>query len=78
MRGGGGWKRAYGSASEALPEETGSQQIGGTYGVPRQSSTLQWSNYCILGLEGETLAEGQLPTTREAVAEFFRVSREAT
>jgi hypothetical protein len=28
-------------ASEALPEETGSQQIGGTYGVPRQSSTLQ-------------------------------------
>jgi transposase len=33
----------------------------------------QWSNYCILGLEGETLAEGQLRTTREDVAEFFRV-----
>ena len=32
----------------------------------------QWSNYCILGLEGETLAEGQLQTTREDVAEFFR------
>jgi transposase len=32
----------------------------------------QWSNYCILGLEGETLAEGQLQTTREAVVEFFR------
>jgi transposase len=32
----------------------------------------QWSNYCILGLEGETLAEGKWPTTREAVAEFFR------
>ena len=32
----------------------------------------QWSNYCILGLEGETLAEGQLRTTREDVAEFFR------
>src|SRR6516225_559589 len=32
----------------------------------------QWSNYCILGLEGETLAEGQLRTTREEVAEFFR------
>jgi hypothetical protein len=22
----------------------------------------QWSNYCILGLEGETLAEGERPT----------------
>jgi len=33
----------------------------------------QWSNYCILGLEGETLAEGQLGTTREDVATFFRV-----
>jgi transposase len=32
----------------------------------------QWSNYCILGLEGETLAEGQLKTTREGVAEFFK------
>jgi transposase len=32
----------------------------------------QWSNYCILGLEGETLAEGQLGTTREDVAELFR------
>jgi transposase len=31
----------------------------------------QWSNYCILGLEGETLAEGPLRTTREDVAEFF-------
>ena len=32
----------------------------------------QWSHYCILGLEGETLAEGQLRTTRQDVAEFFR------
>ena len=32
----------------------------------------QWSNYCILGLEGEMLAEGQLRTTREDVAELFR------
>ena len=32
----------------------------------------QWSNYCILGLEGETLAEGQVRTTREDVAELFR------
>jgi hypothetical protein len=32
----------------------------------------QWSNYCILGLDGETLAEGQLPTTRQDFAEFFQ------
>ena len=32
----------------------------------------RWSNYCILGLEGETLAEGQLRTTQEDIAEFFR------
>ena len=28
----------------------------------------QWCHYCILGLEGETLAEGQLRTTQEAMA----------
>ena len=32
----------------------------------------QWSHYCILGLEGETLAEGQLRTTQEDIAEFFQ------
>ncbi len=32
----------------------------------------QWSNYCILGLEGETLAEGQLRTTQQDFAEFFQ------
>src|SRR5580693_8474288 len=32
----------------------------------------QWSNYCILGLEGETLAEGRLRTTREGLAELFQ------
>ena len=32
----------------------------------------QWSHYCILGLEGETLAEGQLRTTQEDLAEFFQ------
>src|SRR5262245_60276982 len=32
----------------------------------------QWSNYCILGLEGETLAEGQLRTTQEDVAALFQ------
>jgi transposase len=32
----------------------------------------QWSHYCILGLEGETLAEGQLRTTPQEVTEFFQ------
>jgi transposase len=32
----------------------------------------QWSNYCILGLSGETLTEGQFRTRREEVAEFFQ------
>src|SRR5262252_7924673 len=31
----------------------------------------QWSHYCILGLQGETLSEGQLPTREAEVAEFF-------
>ena len=31
----------------------------------------QWSNYCVLGLGGETLAEGQLRTKPEEVGEFF-------
>lgn len=31
----------------------------------------QWSNYCILGLGGETLAEGQFRTRRQETAEFF-------
>ena len=31
----------------------------------------QWSHYCILGLEGETLAEGQMRTTQQDVAGFF-------
>src|SRR5687767_524168 len=32
----------------------------------------KWSSYCIVGLEGETLTEGQLRTTQEDVAEFFQ------
>jgi len=32
----------------------------------------QWSHYCILGLEGETLAEGQVRTRQQDVAEFFQ------
>jgi hypothetical protein len=39
VRCGGGWKRIYGLAIEALPEETGSKQIGLTFEIPRQSST---------------------------------------
>src|ERR1035438_1671063 len=38
----------------------------------------QWSHYCILGLEGETLAEGQLRTTQEDIAEFFQADRKST
>ena len=32
----------------------------------------QWSHYCILGLEGETLGEGQMRTTPQDVAGFFQ------
>jgi len=32
----------------------------------------KWSNYCILGLQGETLSEGQLRTTPQDFAEFFQ------
>ena len=32
----------------------------------------QRSNYCILGLQGETLSEGQLQTREAEVAEFFQ------
>jgi transposase len=31
----------------------------------------QWSRYCILGLQGETLSEGNLQTRQTEVAEFF-------
>ena len=32
----------------------------------------QWSHYCILGLHGETLSEGQLQTREAEVGEFFQ------
>lgn len=32
----------------------------------------QWSNYCILGLRGETLTEGQLRTSPQPIGEFFK------
>ena len=31
----------------------------------------QWSNYCILDLEGEKLAEGQLRTTQQGLCRIF-------
>ena len=31
----------------------------------------QWSNYCILGLSGETFAEGQFRTSPQSIREFF-------
>ena len=51
---------------------------GNTVGPNRDRLTVgvdlgdRWSQYCILGLEGETLAEGQLRTTQEDVGEFFQ------
>jgi len=51
---------------------------GNTVGPNRDRLTLgvdlgdRWSQYCILGLEGETLAEGQLRTTQEDIGEFFQ------
>ena len=32
----------------------------------------QWSHFCILGLQGETLSEGQVQTREAEVAEFFQ------
>jgi hypothetical protein len=32
----------------------------------------KWSSYCILGLDGEVLAEGQLRTTQQDLEEFFQ------
>ena len=54
------------------------QRRGNTVGPNRDRLTVgvdlgdRWSQYCILGLEGETLAEGQLRTTQEDVREFFQ------
>jgi len=32
----------------------------------------QWSNFCIVGLDGETLTEGELRTTQQDFAELFQ------
>lgn len=31
----------------------------------------KWSNYCIVGLDGETLVEGELQTSQQGFSEFF-------
>jgi transposase len=31
----------------------------------------KWSNYCVLGLDGETLVEGELQTSQRCFSEFF-------
>jgi len=69
-----GAKSAQENGTEGKPQDAHQEVLGPnrdrlTVGVDLGD---QWSNYCILGLEGETLAEGQLRTTREEVAEFFR------
>jgi transposase len=63
-------KPAQAKATEGKPQSApGPNRDRLTVGVDLGD---QWSNYCILGVEGETLAEGQWRTTREDVAEFFR------
>ena len=62
---------------KAISSSAGKEQGGGlrpnldrlTVGVDLGD---QWSAYCILGLDGETLIEGQLQTTKPSVAEFFQ------
>ena len=60
----------------AAPSGEGRQQ--GMPGPNRERLTVgvdlgdRWSNFCILGLNGEKLTEGQLQTTRPDFAEFFQ------
>ncbi|MGC1788133.1 MAG: transposase [Terriglobales bacterium] len=62
----------------AVSTSTKEKRRGNTVGPNRDRLTVgvdlgdRWSQYCILGLEGERLAEGQLRTTQEDVREFFR------
>lgn len=62
-------------ATSAIPAEAGPRTELGpnmdrlTVGVDLGD---QWSHYCILGLQGETLSEGQLQTRGAEVAEFFQ------
>jgi hypothetical protein len=65
-------------SAPAESTSTKEKRRGNTVGPNRDRLTVgvdlgdRWSQYCILGLEGETLAEGQLRTTQEDVREFFQ------
>jgi transposase len=56
----------------------GKGQPQGTLGPNRDRLTVgidlgdKWSNFCILGLDGEKLSEGELPTAQQDFAEFFQ------
>jgi transposase len=59
---------------------TASEEKGPPQGIPgpnRERLTVgvdlgdRWSNFCILGLDGEKLTEGELQTTQSDFAEFF-------
>jgi transposase len=62
--------------SARASEEQGRQE--GMPGPNRDRLTVgldlgdKWSNYCIVGLHGEKLAEGELPTAQQDFAEFFQ------
>jgi transposase len=63
-------KATSASQGEAHPRAELSPNLGRlTVGVDLGD---QWSHYCILGLQGETLSEGQLQTRQAEVAEFFQ------
>jgi transposase len=58
-----------------------SEEKGGQQGMPgpnRERLTVgvdlgdKWSNYCIVGLDGEKLAEGELVTAQQDFTEFFQ------
>src|SRR5512133_1351747 len=65
-------------AAPAVARSDQKEGRGNTFGPNLDRLTVgvdlgdRWSQYCILGLAGETLAEGQLRTTQEDVGEFFR------
>jgi hypothetical protein len=63
-------KATAGSQAEAGPRGELSPNVDRlTVGVDLGD---QWSHFCILGLQGETLSEGQLRTSEAEVAEFFQ------
>lgn len=60
---------AVGEAAEDVPDGKKPNLDRLTVGVDLGD---QWSNYCILGLDGETLMEGQFRTSPQAIGEFFQ------